>query len=114
MKPEQIAFLNTLGQPVARCTSDQVAIALNCQPHDVPVLVNAGLLKPLGKPIANSTKYYSTEEILGYAKDRKWLNKMTAVIGQHWRNKNQKIRDSKTAAKSTAAITDITPMREAS
>jgi len=58
MKSEDAAFIGTLGQPVARFTAEQVALILNCQPHDIPVLVAARLLSPLGKPNANSTKYF--------------------------------------------------------
>ena len=38
-----------------RLTSEQVAWVLNCQPHDVPVLVMGRLLKPLGNPSATWT-----------------------------------------------------------
>jgi hypothetical protein len=32
---------------------------LNCQPHDVPILVAARLLKPLGNPPPNSVKLFA-------------------------------------------------------
>jgi hypothetical protein len=41
----------------ARLTVEQVAWVLNCQPHDVPILVAARLLKPLGSPPPNSVKF---------------------------------------------------------
>lgn len=62
---------------------------LNCQPHDVPVLVSARLLKPLGNPQPNSVKYFATLEILELTKDRAWLAKVTNAVSQHWRTKNQ-------------------------
>jgi hypothetical protein len=38
--------------------------------HDVPILVAAHLLKPLGIPPANSVKYFATLELLEQVKDR--------------------------------------------
>jgi hypothetical protein len=50
MKEEQHQFLRLLGKLPARLTAEQVAWVINCQPHDVPVLVAAQLLKPSGTP----------------------------------------------------------------
>lgn len=61
---------------------------LNCQAHEVPVLVVARPLKPLGNPQANSVKYYATVEVLDLAKDHTWLAKVTNAVGQHWKQKN--------------------------
>jgi len=61
---------------------------LNCQPHDVPVLVGAKLLKPLGNPPTNSVKFFATLELLELVKDKSWLAKMTNVLNQHWQKKN--------------------------
>ena len=89
MKDDQQRFLNLLGQLPARLTVEQTAWVLNCQPHDVPVLVVARLLKPLGNPQPNSTKYFATLEILELTKDRTWLAKVTNAVSQHWKQKNQ-------------------------
>ena len=56
---------------------------------DVPVLVAARLLKPLGNPPPNSVKFYATAEVLELAKDRAWLSKLTHAVNQHWQKKNQ-------------------------
>jgi hypothetical protein len=77
-----------LGQLPARLTAEQAAWVLNCQPHDVPVLVVARLLKPLGNPQPNSVKYFASIEVLELAKDRTWLAKVTNAVGQHWKEKN--------------------------
>ena len=50
MREEQHQFLRLLNQLPARLTAEQAAWVLNCQPHDVPILVAARLLKPLGNP----------------------------------------------------------------
>ncbi len=70
----------------------QVAWVLNCQPHDVPVLVLARLLKPLGNPQPNSVKYFATVELIELMEDRTWLAKVTNTVTQHWQKKNQRKR----------------------
>ena len=88
MKEEQHQFLRLLGQLPARLTAEQAAWVLNCQPHDIPALVNAKLLKPLGNPPANGIKFYATADVLEASKDRNWLVRMSATIYQHWHKKN--------------------------
>jgi hypothetical protein len=92
MKDDQHRFLAVIGQWPARLTSEQTAWALNCQSHDIPALVNARLLKPLGNPAANSIKYFATVDVLENAKDRAWLVKVTATINQHWQRQNARKR----------------------
>lgn len=88
MRPEQDQFLRLLGQTPARLTAEQVAWALNCQAHDVPVLVAARLLKPLGNAPPNSVKFFCASEVLEQSKDRSWLARMTNALNQHWQKKN--------------------------
>ena len=88
MKDEQHRFLSLLGQLPARLTVEQAAWVLNCQPHDIPILVTARLLKPLGNPVSNSVKYFATIEVLELAKDRTWPAKVTNAVSQHWKQKN--------------------------
>ncbi len=93
MKEDQQRFLSLLGELPARLTAEQVAWVLNCQPHDVPVLVAAKVLKPLGTPPPNCVKFFSALEVLEQAKDRSWLAKLTNALNQHWHHKNQCKRD---------------------
>jgi hypothetical protein len=72
MSDDQHRFLALLGQLPARLTAEQVAWVLNCQAHDVPILVMARLLKPLGNPATNSVKYFATMDVLELTKDRTW------------------------------------------
>ncbi|MEI6196652.1 MAG: hypothetical protein WCS42_20230 [Verrucomicrobiota bacterium] len=88
MKDDQHQFLRLLGQLPARLTAEQAAWVLNCQPHDVPALVAAKLLKPLGNPAANSIKFFCTADVLELSKDRNWLVRVSTVIYQHWHKKN--------------------------
>jgi hypothetical protein len=61
---------------------------LNCQPHDIPVLVTARLLKPLGNPPPNAVKYFATALVLESTSDPAWLAKVTNAIHGYWRKKN--------------------------
>ncbi|MCC7375763.1 MAG: hypothetical protein IT581_13985 [Verrucomicrobiales bacterium] len=87
MQQEQRQFLDLVGAPPVRLNVVQTASILNCQPHDIPTFVKARLLKPLGNPASNGTKYFATSEVLELARGRQWLSKMTNAIHQHWRRK---------------------------
>jgi hypothetical protein len=88
MRDDQHRFLMLLGQLPARLTAEQAAWVLNCQPHDIPALVAARLLKPLGNPAANSVKFFATADLLEYTKDRNCLVRVTSTINQHWHKQN--------------------------
>jgi hypothetical protein len=88
MRQDQHQFLALMGRCPARLTVEQAAWALGCQVHDMPVLVSCGLLKPLGNPQPNATKFFCTTEVLELAKDRSWLVKVTKAISENWRKKN--------------------------
>ena len=88
MREDQHRFMMLHGQLPARLTGEQAAWVINCQVHDVPALVSARLLKPLGNPPPNGTKFFATADILELAKDRSWLVKVTTTINQHWQRKN--------------------------
>ena len=94
MKEDQFRFLSLLGQLPLRLTAEQAGWVLNCQTHDLPALVNARLLKPLGTPSQNSTKYFATADVLEKAKDSAWLVKVTNTICQHWQKQNAKKKDA--------------------
>ena len=90
MRDDHHRFLTLLGQLPTRLTAEQAAWVLNCQAHDVPVLVTARLLKPLGNPQPNCVKYFAAAEVLEFAKDRSWLAKVTNAVSHHWMQKNQR------------------------
>jgi hypothetical protein len=66
----------------------QTAVMLGLAEHDIPVLIAAGLLKPLGNPPSNSVKYFGTVEVLEMAGERVVLNKIRRTVYQYWRAKN--------------------------
>ncbi len=92
MREDQRQFMSLLGRLPGRLPAEQVAWVVNCQPHDVPVLVAARLLKPLGNPLANSVKYFAAADVLELLNDRTWLAKVTSAINGHWQRKNQRKR----------------------
>ena len=79
-----------------RVNAEQAGWVLNCQSHDIPALMDARLLKPLGNPAQNSTKYFCTADILEAAKDRAWLVKMTTAINAHWQKQNARKKETAT------------------
>jgi len=85
--------MSLLKQLPVRLTAEQTGWVLNCQAHDIPALINARLLKPLGNPAPNSTKYFATAELLEIAKDRSWLVKVTTAINTHWQKQNARKKD---------------------
>lgn len=92
MQENQDRFMALLGRPPARLTAEQAAWVFNCQTHDIPILVVARLLRPLGNPPPNGIKYFSTAEVLELAKDRSWLAKVTNTVSQHRQKKNARKR----------------------
>ncbi len=74
-----------------------VAILLGFAEKDIPELVKAKLLEPLGKPVRNATKYFAALCIEACASDPKWLTKATDAMGNYWRAENLKRRQQGTS-----------------
>ena len=83
------AILNLARLP-ARLNIAQTAACLGFKPHDIPVLAARGFLKPLGRPVQNSDKYYARSRVLEVADDEGWLSRATAALSQHWHDKNSR------------------------
>ena len=81
------ALLNLRRLP-ARLNTAQTAACLGFKPHDIPVLIARGFLKPLGHPTPNSEKYFARARILEKENDEKWLALASDALSQHWRMKN--------------------------
>jgi hypothetical protein len=104
MRDDQQKFLQLLGRLPARLTAEQTAWVLNCQVHDIPALVTAKLIKPLGNPPANGIKFYATADVLESMQDRNWLVRMSATIYQHWQRKNSAKRNPAASHQPTLAV----------
>jgi hypothetical protein len=88
MRYEQSPDLTSERFP-ARLDARQAAKYLGFPDHDIPILVAAGLLKPLGKKLEQSApRYFARVEIEEKAVDVAWLNKATDAVRSHWRRKN--------------------------
>jgi len=84
---QQTEFLSWKIVP-ARLTATQTAWFLGFEPHEIAMLVAAGLLKPLGHPPRNSTKFFSTETLEQIRRDEKWLARASDAICAFWRESN--------------------------
>lgn len=72
----------------ARLTVEVVAPILGTTVEGVYILSSLKLLKPLGHPRRNCTKYYSRSYILRLAADDAWLGRMTDALVSHKWDKN--------------------------
>ena len=75
-----------------RVDATQTADLLGFQPHDIPVLITARLLNPLGRPPRNAPKYFAATEIEDLRTNRTWLTRATQALSGHWRRKNERKR----------------------
>jgi hypothetical protein len=85
---ERKDFLSVFRTPPARVVAEEAAWYLGFAPHDIPVLVSAGLLKPLGHPPASGTKFFATATLQKLRDDLKWLSRASDAIVRHWQTKN--------------------------
>lgn len=74
----------------SRLNSAQTAKVLGFSEADIPILIQHSLLKPLGNPARNSTKYFSANIIEELGKNDKWLNDATQTVYDYWSGKNSR------------------------
>ena len=72
----------------ARLDVNQTAEILGFLPHEIPVLLKVGLLKPLGRPAPNGHKFFGAVEIAAFSENREWLDKATRAVARHWKDRN--------------------------
>lgn len=90
---QQSEFLSWKILP-ARLDASQAAWYLGFEPHEIPMLIAANLLKPLGKPARNCTKYFATETLEQLRRDEKWLARASDAIAAYWRQRNARKRST--------------------
>ena len=66
----------------------QTATLLGLAEHDIPVLLNACLLKPLGGAQPNAVKYFASVQVLELAGEVAVLNQIRRAVSEYWRGKN--------------------------
>ena len=59
----------------ARLSVAQTAALLGMHPADIQILVRQRLLKPLGRPPANGSKFFAATTVLAVAADALWLGR---------------------------------------
>jgi hypothetical protein len=57
-----------------------------------PVLMRAGHLKPLGKPMQNARKWFAACELERLSRDAVWLDKAIRIVERHVQESNRKQR----------------------
>jgi hypothetical protein len=72
-----------------RCTQAQ-GIAPLLSPHEIPLLVSDGVLKPLGHPAQNAPKFFALVMLEELRRDAKWLSKASETICQHWKDRKER------------------------
>ena len=88
---QQTEFLSWKVVP-ARLDATQAAWFLGFEPHEIPILAAASLLKPLGHPPRNGTKFFATEMLEQLRRDEKWLARACDAICDYWRVRNGRKR----------------------
>ena len=78
--PNDVRSLLFSARLPGRLNADQAAALLGFQTHDIPVLVKAGLLKPLGGGARNCVKYFSSSVIERLRNDERWLDKASKSV----------------------------------
>ena len=91
---DQATILNSQRLP-GRLDVQTTAQLLGFASHDLPILIRLKLLVPLGKPPANSPKYFASCEILRLVEDRDWLHKATKAVSLHWQAKHSRVQKGK-------------------
>jgi hypothetical protein len=87
MQQDMERFLNLKASP-GRLTAEQAAWFLGFSAHQIPLLVNKGLLKPLGHPAHNGQKYFLAATLEELRRDEKWFAKACDAVVEYWRCKN--------------------------
>ena len=77
----------SLAGPAGRQAGGQL---LGFQSHDIPVLIAAKLLQPLGKPVPNAPKYFAACVLEELRCNPDWLDQASRAISRHWQAKNGK------------------------
>ena len=88
---QQAEFMSWKIAP-ARLNATQAAWYLGFEPHEIAMLVGEGLLKPLGHPARNATKFFATQTLDQLRRDEKWLARATDAIADYWRQQNARKR----------------------
>ena len=90
--PEQKTEFLSWKMAPARLNALQAAWYLGFDPHEIPILVAAAWLKPLGHPPRKDTKFFATETLEHLPSDEKWLTRASDAVRVYWRQSNARKR----------------------
>jgi hypothetical protein len=79
---------------------------LGFKDHDIPVLIKARLLLPLGRPAPNAVKYFAASQVEELAANPEWLAKATQTVSGYWDRQNKK-RKSREAYKTVPSAEEV-------
>jgi hypothetical protein len=96
MNADLLREFSSLEKSPVCLTKEMVAKALGIATHNIPPLVQAGLLKPLGRPGRYCVKYFSRQALAENMADEEWLGKVVNAINRHWHGKNARRRSRPT------------------
>lgn len=110
---QQAEFLNWKIAP-ARLNASQAAWYLGFEPHEITILAATGLLKPLGHPARNATKFFATATLEQLRRDEKWLIRATDAVAAYWKDGNARKRSAcgRGGAKRGEALSPVAPAVE--
>lgn len=89
MNTDRFQFLNLQRSP-GRMNAEETAWFLGFAAHEIPILIAARQLKPLGSPASNGCKYFATADMERLRNDPAWMSKASDVIVKYWRLKNSR------------------------
>jgi hypothetical protein len=88
MEPDERQFLTLLILP-AILSQRQAAWYLGLKWHNIPRLVESGILSPLGRPKANSLKFFALADLERLRSDPKKLSRAIDSVQNGWKRKNR-------------------------
>jgi hypothetical protein len=102
MNPERKEILNLISLP-GRINAAETAVRLGFEPEHIPILVSAGVLKPLGNPPPGAMKFFLAADVEQKKNDLKWMNKASELIRLKIKDKNERAAKNRALKGSAAA-----------
>ena len=89
MNMERQRFLSLRRFP-GRLTAQEAAWFLGFSSHEIPMLLGARLIKPLGHPQHHGLKFFLRAELERVQDDPLWMGKACDAIVKYWKSQNVK------------------------
>jgi hypothetical protein len=71
-----------------RLNMEQTADLIGCKTHHIPILIEAGLIKPLGNASRGREKWFPSARVVLLAQNEEFLEAVTNAIYEHSENSN--------------------------